>query len=136
MCASKTSFPAWFRQTASIEAHSRLPSGSTLRIVTSVVIVSPENTGRTNSKAQRAGGPEAGHQGGYGERGNRRRRIWAHPIVTPICTGVDASLVSTAAGLLEAEKQFRGVNGFREMEVPRRALGRQTPGGAPVSNVA
>jgi len=49
---------------------------------------------------------------------------------------VDASLVSTAAGLLEAEKQFRRVNGFREMEILRRALGGQTPRGAPVSNVA
>jgi len=42
----------------------------------------------------------------------------------------------TAAGLLEAEKQFRRVNGYREMETLRRALQRQTPGGAPVSNVA
>jgi len=52
---------------------------------------------------------------------------------------VDASLVSTAAGLLgllEAEKQFRRVNGFRELEIQRRALGGQTPRGAPVSNVA
>src|SRR5438477_197625 len=32
--------------------------------------------------------------------------------------------------------QFRRVNGFREMEILRRALGRQTPRGAPVSNVA
>ena len=43
---------------------------------------------------------------------------------------MDASLVSTAAGLLgllEAEKQFRRVNGFREMEILRRALGGQTP---------
>jgi hypothetical protein len=52
---------------------------------------------------------------------------------------VDASLVSTAAvllGLLEAEKQFRRVNEFREMEILRRALEGRTPGGAPVSNGA
>jgi putative transposase len=42
----------------------------------------------------------------------------------------------TAAGLLEAEKQFRRVNGYRELDVLRRAIERQTPGGAPVSNVA
>jgi hypothetical protein len=30
--------------------------------------------------------------------------------------------------LLEAEKQFRRVNAFREMQILRRALERQTPG--------
>jgi transposase-like protein len=42
----------------------------------------------------------------------------------------------TAAGLLEAEKQFRRVNGHREMELLRRALERQFSGGAARTNVA
>ena len=42
----------------------------------------------------------------------------------------------TAAGLLAAEKQFRRVNGHREMEVLRRALQRHTQGGAATTNVA
>ena len=42
----------------------------------------------------------------------------------------------TAAGLLAAEKQFRRVNGHREMEFLRRALQRHTQGGAATTNVA
>jgi hypothetical protein len=42
----------------------------------------------------------------------------------------------TAAGLLEAEEQFRRVNGHREIELLRRTLERQFPGCAARSNVA
>jgi hypothetical protein len=48
--ASRTSLPLWLRRVASIEAHSRLPSGLTLTTVASVVRASPENTGLRNSK--------------------------------------------------------------------------------------
>jgi hypothetical protein len=42
----------------------------------------------------------------------------------------------TAAGLLEAEKQFRRVNGHREMPILRRALEQRYQGLAPTRNVA
>ena len=42
----------------------------------------------------------------------------------------------TAAGLLEAEKQFRRVNGHREMPMLRRALQRHFEGLASTRKIA
>ena len=42
----------------------------------------------------------------------------------------------TAAGLLEAEKQFRRVNGYREMPILRRALDQHYQGLASTRKIA
>ena len=42
----------------------------------------------------------------------------------------------TAAGLLEAEKQFRRVNGYREMPILRRALEQHHQGLASTRKIA
>jgi len=42
----------------------------------------------------------------------------------------------TAAGLLEAEKQFRRVNGYREMAILRRALDQHYQGLASTRKIA